>query len=114
MATQYDLRFVQGDDPDLQLIVARAGVPVDIAGRRIELLVKPSRQSDDLDAVFQLSSTTGGIIITDEANGVTTVPLADRLEVAGHFWYRAWVADLPDPALNRSTFLFGRWDVDPS
>lgn len=114
MATRRDLRFVQGDDPDLQLIVVRAGVRVDITGRRVDMLVKPKRQSDDADAVFTLSTTTGDILVTDAPQGVVTVPLDDHLELAGHFWYRAWVADLADAALNRSTFLYGLWEVDPT
>jgi hypothetical protein len=114
MATQTDLEFVQGDDPDLLLVVTRSGERVDITGKRVELLVKPTRQSLNEDKLFQLSTTTGDIVITDAVLGEVRVPLADRLENPGIFWYRAWVSDLSDETLNRSTFLFGLWTVLPT
>lgn len=113
MATRFDLTLNSGDDTDLILQAIRDGAPVNLTGKRVELLVKPSRQALDIEALYQLSTVTGGISITDSDRGLVTADLSDRLGVYGHFWYRAWVAAISDPNLDRETFAMGVWYVQP-
>jgi len=114
MSTRNDLEFSQGDDTQITLQATRLGAPASLAGKRMELLVKPKAESDDVDQLFQLSSVgPAGIVITDAPNGLAVATLTDLLDDDGEFWYRAWIAAVADATVDRETFTHGLWVVKP-
>lgn len=113
MATRQGIEFVRGDDPFVQLRVTRAGVPFDLTGRRVEVLVKASRTAPDAAQLYRLSTVgeAPAIVITDPAGGIAVADFSDRAAEAGTWWFRAWTADAADDALDRQTFAYGPLSV---
>ena len=110
MPTKQTITLLQGDDPMLALAVTLGGAAYDLTGQRVEILVKERHQAEDVDALYVLSSAGVSPKITLDAPltlGTGTADFTDRLANAGTFWYRAYVADAANAALNRHTFAYG-------
>lgn len=76
MPTEQDIELVfRGDTPVLGLTVFQEdGVtPYDLTGHAIWMTAKRNKDDADLDAVFQVSTTSGAITITNAAGGVAQI-----------------------------------------
>ena len=72
MATQLEMR--RGDTPLWDLAVVDAdGDPLDLSGWTVRMTAKTSVDQPDADAVFQLSTVDGTIVVTDAAGGLATM-----------------------------------------
>jgi len=114
MASKVDLELIQGDDPTVTMRITSGGVAQDLTGKRVELLVKPTRHTADSAEMFRLSSVDGGISVTDTVGGEAVADFTNQLATAGDFWYRAWIADAADEATDRRTFAYGSLSVIPA
>lgn len=60
----------RGDTPLWLITVTQSGTPFNLTGYTIRMTAKYAVNDSDADALFQLSTTTGEIVITDAAGGL--------------------------------------------
>lgn len=112
MATQCDLTLVQGDDPTVSIVVTKDGVAHSLVNQRIEIIVKPTMTSPDTQQLYRLTTAAGGdITIVSVPGGTAVADFTDRLANPGRYWYRAYVASVGDPQLDRLTFAYGQLTI---
>lgn len=74
-----NIKMVRGDTFQFDAVITRDSLPVDLTDGTIRMTVKWSVADPDVDAVFQLSSATSGITITDAEEGAYSVTIAHAL-----------------------------------
>lgn len=67
------LNMYRGDTQSFAFAVTRSGAVEDLAGSVLWFTVKTDQSVADDDALFQKSTTNGGIVVTDEPGGLATV-----------------------------------------
>lgn len=109
MATKTHVTVIQGDDPEITLVVTEAGLPQSLAGKQVVFMVKTNAYDDDVDALWFISSAgvDPKITITNEAGGVAVANLTDHVEDWGTWTYRAFIASSADMDVDRQTFNYG-------
>lgn len=70
-----NLKMVRGDTYQFDATIMLDGVPVDLTGGTVRMTAKWAVSQADNAAVFQLSSATSGITITDAVNGEISVTI---------------------------------------
>lgn len=70
------IEMIRGDTKVLTITVTRDGQPYDLTGHTLWLTAKRTPTDADSAAVFQLSTTAGGITITNAAGGVARAEIA--------------------------------------
>ena len=60
----------RGDTPVWEITVTEGGASFNLTGYTIRMTAKRSIDDSDADAVFQLDTTTGTIVITNAAGGL--------------------------------------------
>ena len=71
-----DLTIYRGDTTRLNLLVVLAGAAYDLTGHNIWFTAKQSFLDADVSAVFQKSTTGGGIVITSALNGRAQITIS--------------------------------------
>lgn len=71
-----NLKMVRGDTYQFNATIILDGVPVDLTGGTVRMTAKWAVANADNAAVFQLSSATTGITVTDAVNGKISVTIA--------------------------------------
>lgn len=74
-----NLKMVRGDTYKFNATIVLNGSPVDLTGGVVRMTAKWSLSDSDSDAVFQVSSATGGIVITSATAGEISVTIAADL-----------------------------------
>lgn len=74
-----NLKMVRGDTYKFNATIVLNGSPVDLTGGIVRMTAKWSLSDADIDAVFQVSSSTGGIVISSPASGEIAVTIASNL-----------------------------------
>jgi hypothetical protein len=64
------MSMVRGEQKQWNIAVTQAGVAVDLTGRKLIFTAKLNFDYPDSRAVFQKSTTTTGIALTDAVNGL--------------------------------------------
>jgi hypothetical protein len=90
VATYLELELPQLNDPDLELTLTSAGVPLDLStASALELFLKPHRTTADTDLSVTKLALGSGISITDSPGGVCVAAIpAAALAAAGLRWWR--------------------------
>lgn len=90
MTTQANLLLNQGNDETVALTITQSdGSVFDLTGTTVNFYIKPSAMTPDSDSrVVLLSTTTGGVTVTDAKNGLVTVsiPHANLAAPVARFW----------------------------
>lgn len=112
MATEADLDFTLGDDPNVSFTVDTAAYS--LANKRVEFVFKANATDADAAALFTLSSAgvSPKVTIVSEPNGTGTFDLSDRLTAGAVWFYRGYVAASSDATSGRRTFVYGKVTVN--
>lgn len=78
MASYQDFTFEmwRGDTEVFDAAITVGGSPVNITGCSLTFTAKRSLQDSDADAVFQITTTGGGIVITNGPGGLCEITIA--------------------------------------
>jgi hypothetical protein len=99
MSLRLDLSGVAGFDQQFPLALTYAGLPLDLSGYTLTLILKAAAVTPD--ALGTVYGEGTGLTVTDASGGEFTwdVPAADTaISAPGALWYRVDVTALADPA----------------
>ncbi len=74
-----NIKMVRGDTYQFDATIVQNGTPVDLTGGTVRMTAKWAVSNADSAAIFQLSSATSGITITDATAGEISVVIAHSL-----------------------------------
>lgn len=78
MSQEYDIAFIRGDTKKFTAQYVSGSFPINLTGAKIVLTYKASYKDAD-PGIFQISTQSGGIVITDPTNGEFAVTIASSL-----------------------------------
>lgn len=94
MAIDTALRFTHAETYSFNVIVMANGVAVNLTGASVFFTAKWKYNDTDADAVFQLSSPSGGIVLTNPASGALTVTIPSSATLTLPYYQIRLVYDL--------------------
>lgn len=105
------LEFLERNDHVVDMTVTddTTGGPLDLTGLTVEMALKPSVDDPYAEATV-LSTETGEIAATDEANGKVSVQISSTAITAKAKKNHTWTLDVVD-ATTRRTAIWGTYTV---
>ncbi len=110
-----NLKMIRGDTYIFELAVILNGEAVDLTGGTLTMTAKWDIADSDANAVFQISTTSGDIVVTDAVGGLATVTIshAKTVNLPSHVVNLVYDIQLLDVNTQYFTVLTGILSVYP-